>query len=240
MTVEVESLMGLDKIYKEFDLAAGELSRQLGVPICVEHCGRCCEETVPFIFRLEAIFTLSKALGTGRYTGIVKEAEAWLLERHSCASTYEGPYLGALNDKLESEFYAVAHSPCPFLTGDKRCSVHFTRPLVCRAYGVTHMSGPFADYCPRPKGIGESTAQAAWIDIPNIKTKILTLMGAQEDSDLKVTGLYPTALFKFAEPEKYRDYIGDNKIATAKLIGLPDKFLGMITQEQMIKEYAKK
>ena len=234
----IESLLGLEKIYRQFEAASDELSQQLGVPICKEGCGLCCKMATPQAWRLEAVYAISKALGSGIFEKMVSDAEGWLLERHHCAPTYEGPYLGALSDRLRGEMMALEKTPCPFQAADESCYIHSARPMVCRAYGVTHMPGPLPGSCPRPLGKGESQTTRAWIDIPNIQVQVLTLMGSLDDKDLRMTGSLPTAIFKLGKPDKYRDYINDNKIATAKLIGLPDKYMGLITQEQMVKEFA--
>lgn len=234
----IESLLGLERIYRQFDAASNELSQQLGVPICKEGCGRCCEITTPIVWRLEAVYAISKALGSGIFERMVSDAEGWLLERHSCAPAYEGPYLGELTPRIKGEFIALGDTPCPFLDADKSCYIHPGRPMACRAYGVTHMPGPLPASCPRPLGRGESESYRAWVDIPNLMVQVLALMGSLDDKDLQVAGYLPTAIFKLGRPDKYRDYINDNKIATAKLIGVPDKYMGLITQEQMVREQA--
>jgi len=233
----IESLLGLEKIYRQFDAAGGNLERQLGVSICQPGCGKCCEITVPVIWRIEAVYAISKALGVEIYERMVSDAEGWLLDRHKCTPTYEGPKPGYLNDKVKDEFYALIKTHCPFHDIDMSCYIHSGRPMVCRAYGVTHMPGPNPDSCPRPLGIGETESTRAWVDIPNLKTQVLSLMGSLNDPDLRVCGLLPTAIFKLAHPDKYQDYIEDNRIASAKLIGLPNQYIGMITQEQMEKQY---
>lgn len=109
--------------------------------------------------------------------------------------------------------------------------------MACRAYGVTHMPGMTPDYCPRQLGINETRERRAYVDIPGIKELVLNFVQRMSNQDMRVCGLLPTAIFKLAKPDKYRDYIEDNKIASAKLIGLPYQYLGLITQEQMEKEY---
>lgn len=230
----IETLLSLERIYKAYDAVSDELSRQLEVPLCIPNCGKCCG--VVFAHRIEAIFAVSSSLGQGAIDSLIDHSEGWLLEKHSQAPTYEGAILGEVSQKLKQEFLSLCKLPCPFLLPDKTCLIYRGRPLVCRAYGVTHMTSPTPDFCPRPLGKGETITNRAWVDTPELKTMIKEFIEGLPDPDWRVVGLLPAAIFKQVSPEKYRAYIEDNKIATAKLIGLPSQYLGLLWQEQMIRE----
>lgn len=226
----IDTLLELERVYRGFDTAADELSRHLGVPICVPGCGKCCLTTLAH--RIEAIYALSTL--TAALEQIVNLAEGWLLDKHKQAPTYEGVTLGFAKRKLAQEFWDLSsHTPCPFLTSDKFCLIYRGRPMVCRAYGVTHMPTPTPDFCSRPRGIGETDTVKAWADVPSLQKAVADFIRNLPDPDLRVAGLLPTAIFKQAQPDKYRSYIEDNRIASAKLIGLPQQNLGLLWQEQM-------
>lgn len=229
----LEVLMGLSQIYKGLEGCASELEGSLGVPLCVEGCGKCCATTTVIATRLEADLAISAMLGDGTLKQHLDVAEAWLLERHSVAPTYEGPMIGEYESKKFDEFYQIARTvPCPFMNADKRCTTHRGRPLVCRAYGVTHMPGPDPTFCKRPLGIGETLYRRAWLEAPELKRQFQEMMDMAEP-DLRVSGLFPAVLFRQACPDKWKAHIADNKIATAKLIGLPRNYPGLLWQDQL-------
>lgn len=231
----IEQLLGLDGLYQAFDVAAAELEKELGVSLCMENCGKCCLESIVLVHRIEAIFAVSTCLGTGVIQQLADRAEGWLLERDKGAPSYEGPQLGQLSPKMMGEFFSLTKEPCPFLLLDKKCLLYRGRPLVCRAYGITHMAGPTADTCPRKLGRNESESTRAWLDLPQLKTAVASYFQSIPDADWRIVGLLPTAIFKHLRPEKYREYIADNRIASAKLIGLPHQYPGLLWQEDMFK-----
>lgn len=229
----IEQLMGLESIYQAFELASSELAKQLAVPLCVPGCGKCCETVLAH--RIEAIFAISASIGEGKLEKLTEFTEGWLLEKHSCAPSYEGPKFGELKPAILGEFFALSQIPCPFLLSDKTCLIYRGRPLVCRAYGVTHIAGPTLDHCQRPLGKGESKIVRAWLPLPELKKLINDYFQTLPDEDWKVTGYLPVAIFKLLKPEKYRAYIADNRIASAKLIGLPHQYPGVLWQEDLFK-----
>ncbi len=234
----LEAMLGQEQIYQSFALAETEIEKQLGTPICVPNCGKCCEVTVPLARRIEAQYLAGYAAGAGITEKLVSLCEGWLLERHSCAPTYRGPLFGSVTPHLQKEFEALAKSPCPLLSADKRCLLHGGRPLVCRAYGVTHMPGPEVDFCPRQLGKGETFANRAYLELPEFKRIVTEFYQSLPDKDLLICGLLPSLLYKILRPQKWQAAIADGKIATAKLIG-SYHYAGMLWQSQMDKEYTR-
>ena len=227
----IESLVGLERIHNAFDAVADELKGRLGVPLCIPGCGKCCETVLAH--RIEAIFAISSSIGEGKIERVLDLTESWLLDRHKEAPTYEGPQFGELKPRIVQEFWALTGVPCPFLTSDKSCYIYRGRPMVCYAYGVTHMPGPTPDYCPRRLGKGEVGGLRAYADVPGLKMMVTEFISTLPDPDWRVVGFLPAIIFKQLKPDKYRAYIEDNKIASAKLVGLPMQFPGMLWQEEM-------
>jgi Fe-S-cluster containining protein len=223
-------------MYKDLSKAEKQLETELGVSICMQGCGKCCQVATPFAYRLEALFSVSVASGAGILDKVINLSEGWLLEKHNVTPTYEGFKFGFLEPKVRDEFYALGRSECPFLL-DKGCLIHLGRPLVCRAYGVTHMPGPDVNFCPRPLGKGEDITKRGWVDVENLKSTFLSIVGSCE-ADYRICGLLPSHIFKLTRPKLWKAYIADNKIASAKLVGLQDQYIGLVTQEQMDKQYA--
>jgi Fe-S-cluster containining protein len=234
----LKALKELKALYEDFETAANQLEQTIGASICMAGCGKCCEVAVPPAYRLEALFAVSVCTGNGTLKTITDLCEGWLLERHSLAPTYEGPKYGTLSPKVRDEFYSLLTSKCPFLATDKKCMIHSCRPLVCRAYGVTHVPGPTVDFCPRPLGKGETSTTYAHMDLIGVKDVFMKI-AASGAKETRVCGMLPSLIFKYVQPKKWESYIADNRIASAKLIGLPDTYVGMITQEQMDKEYGR-
>jgi Fe-S-cluster containining protein len=229
-------MLGLEQIYSIFSQAETELEKQLGTPICVPNCGKCCEVTVPITRRVEAIYMLSTVTGEGTLERLADYAESWLRERHKETPTYEGPCFGRVPPHIQREFEAIVRTPCPFLSAEKRCLVHTGRPLVCRAYGVTHMPGPEMDFCPRKLGTGETASVRGYVGIPEIRQLVDQYYRNLADKELKVSGLLPGLILKKLRPETWKGLLADNKIASAKLIGF-QHYPGLIWQADMERAY---
>jgi len=227
----IEELARLREVYNTFDNAATILSKQIQVPLCAEGCGKCCIVTIAH--RVEAVYAVGTSLGLGLTPGLLERAEGWLLEHHKEAPTYAGPVYGTPPQKIAQEFYALLSTPCPFLSTDKSCMIYHGRALVCRAYGVTHAPGPTSSFCPRKFGTGESITQRAYYQNPGLKVLVDAYFREIHDDDLVVSGMFPTLIFKQMQPVKFRNYLANGKIASAKILGLPKQFPGLLWQEDV-------
>lgn len=235
----IERLQDLEQIYREFDVVSDDLSCQLGVPLCIPNCGKCCE--VVLAHRIEAVFAVHVSIREGILDEVASRAQNWLLEHHSQAPTYDGPPLDSVDTKISEEFRALAELKCPFLLADRTCLIYHGRPMVCRAYGVTRIAGPTLDFCPRPLGKGETELHKAWANTPELKDNINKFIASLNGTDWKMVGRLPTAIFDLVHPERFKEYATDNRIASAKLIGLPRLYPGLLWQEQIrgMMEHAK-
>lgn len=216
----INELLALREIHQGFQDAADVLAASLGVPICVG-CGQCCRENTPIAFQIEGIWAVSSLTGAGLLRDALSIAEGWLLERHHEAQTYEGMPRGAVNPRVSDEFDLLHRLPCPFLTADNRCSVYIGRPLPCRAFGVTRMASP---KCQRPLGFGELTFRKAYFDGESAELNLkaaLEVLVKETAPERMASALFPTLLFRHANPDKFYAYVGDNRIASAKLLAVP-------------------
>lgn len=225
----VEALASLSQIHKAIDLERLELEAQLGVPVCVPNCGKCCETVLAH--RVEADFAISVMIGQAKFQEMVALCEGWLLERHKEAQIHEGPPFGMVRLEVATEWNSVKDIECAFLTSDKRCAIYSARPLVCRTFGVTQ-AGPAPDWCIRPLGVGESESRRGYIDNQELKQVVKAFLDGLPDKDWATMGWLPTIIYREACPEKYRALVADNRIASAKLIGLTEDYT-LLWQEQI-------
>ena len=228
----LESLLTLDSIYKRFTKAAYELEETIEVPLCISNCGKCCEITLAR--RIEIVYALSTLKNTDKYNEVISRAEKWLLKKHHGLKMY-GKASNSSN-KLVKEFERVMRFPCPFLNDDKSCLLYEGRPLVCRAYGVTRVSGPTALSCPRPLGKNETKFCHAFIDASDLKTYVNNWISKLTPED-NFTGFLPAMLYKEAHPDKYTNILP--LVASAKTVET-QIYEGMLWQEQLKQVWAKR
>ena len=210
--------MQLRDIRQAFSDAEEILRDYIGKPTCLSSCGRCCMTNVPNWMTLEAIHAVSVLTGAGRLEEINRIAEGWLLEHHPFATIYEGMCIGNLPPKLKEEWQAVMRSQCPFLNSKLECVIHDVRPLSCMACGVTR---EISEICPRPLGKGESETQRMIIPGPLLRDRIgeLKVEWKSKNPAWIVSGSVPSVFYRASKPEKFKEMVLDNKIASAKIIG---------------------
>ena len=216
----LNELLALREIHKGFQDAADTLAASLNVPICVG-CGQCCRDNTPLAFQIEGIWAVSSLIGAGQLQDAESIAEGWLLERHRQTPTYEGMPRGYVNPKVSQEFNNLHRLSCPFLSGENRCSIYIARPLPCRAFGVTRIASP---NCQRPQGTSEQVLSKAYVDGEGAEFGLrsaLDVLIRETGPERMACGLFPTLLFRHANPDKFYAYVADNRIASAKLLGSP-------------------
>jgi len=221
--VTLQPLRALEATYRAFNAAERELASALGVPICKAGCGKCCESTVPMVTPVEAGMMYSWLLGQDPLTlqRILNISDGWILEREHRLVIYDLPstFLSQEQwDKLRPEVNIILHTmPCPFLTAEKACLVHEARPLMCRAYGVTHVPNP---WCPRPLSRIESPGAHAHIGDTSATAGKLRRMVSIALSEKQGVRFLPTALLSLFKPEKLQSY--DGHVANAKIVTMSE------------------
>ena len=216
----VRRFVELRKIHKLFEEQEARLVQKLGVPICIPNCGKCCQENNVTAYAIEASLILSFTMGSN-ISDVINWCRDWLLEKHTVTPTYEGIPRGILSEKLKHEWEILAHTQCPMLKQDKTCIIHSSRPLVCRAYGITRNAGVG---CPRPLSLGESVYSKRIVtpqESDFLEDAVMKYFGIlrAESPDFAVIGFLPTMIFRQAREKEFRELIAENKIASAKLIG---------------------
>ncbi len=235
----LKPLSKIETLYRAFDLAEAELTRCIGVPICKEHCGKCCEVTTPDVWEIEARFLVSAIIGsTSKIEDIANICESWLLEKNPAFKTVFPIGKQLSNEqwkKIQPELNLILqNSPCPFLTSEKACLIHWARSLVCRAYGVTRMASPI---CPRPLSKMEAPDVRAHIGHSTelgkrIRAMLWNTLKEAESVGWGWTYFMPTILYMILKPDKFKAYVTDGRIATVKLLKLRTN-TGIIFQDQL-------
>ncbi len=214
----IETFMWLRRIHKSFDNAAICLEKNIKTPVCIPHCGKCCEVNTPLWTTIEAIHAISVLTGRTTLGKIASIAEGWMLE-HDQPFSYEGMPTGFVREKLVSEWQSVSKSQCPFLSGDKSCLIHEVRPLVCRASGIVR---DLSEICPRPLGKNETYAQVMTVDGTQLRDEVQKFRDhckIQNPAWIR-SGFVATTLYRAAKPDKFKELVSKNIIASAKLIGI--------------------
>ena len=216
----------IETTYRAFDAADRELSGALCVPLCIPDCGKCCATTTVLVWDVEAHFVLSWLMGnTSILPDVISTCEGWLLDRDHSLTTYglAGSLTQEQWDNLRPEVDTLLLSrPCPFLTNEKRCLIHFARPLACRAYGITHLP---ARFCPRPLAKIETEDMRGHIPINSPTSGKLRRMVSETLKSSELMGwagamFLPTSIFAALRPSIFSDYVADGKVAAAKLVRL--------------------
>jgi Fe-S-cluster containining protein len=199
-------------------LDAGErlLEETIGVSTCVSNCGKCCEQNTTQCMAIEALNMVSALLTVEQSVDL---AEGWLLENQGI-KIFRGVPTGVIPPDMHQEWAKLTKTQCPFLKDDKSCQIYSQRPITCRTFGVYRDN--FGIDCPRAIGKGETLTRHAVVDssmvIPLHRT--FTRNCELKNPQWVIHGFVPSLLFRAAKPDKFRAYIADNKIASAKLIGM--------------------
>ena len=233
----LDLLTRLDKVHSAYALAQSEIVSSIGVPICIQGCGACCHNSVTS-FGIEAVHAVGYLLGHPKLLRPALDAmREWLTRTDEY--TYGRDALSRLSPRARDEEWGrILHEVCPFLMPDKSCMIHEARPLVCRAYGVTHM--PHRG-CPRPIGIGEDDGSRAWWNsahpkIP-IRPMVESMLSDAGDLQLRREGFFVTMMFEELAAGELAGMIDDGRVPILKLaMGVGDA-LGLLWQDQLERDW---
>ena len=224
---QVRPLRSMEVTFRAFEAAEREISTALGVPLCIEGCGKCCEVSTPVVNVIETQMLASYLLGMDPATlsKILTICDGWLLDRDSRLTIYNKadttrPVTVDEWARLQPEVNSLLNTmPCPMLAPDtKRCLVHEMRPLACRAYGVTHVPHP---WCPRPLSAMESDEARGHVHENSLTgQKLRRMVHISIEQDTNGVRFLPTAIYSLLNPNKLNEYAESNLIASAKLVVL--------------------
>jgi len=149
---------------------------------------------------------------------LVQTAEGWLLEPHGL-TVWDGMPVGLQHGTIMEDLQKMSASQCPFLLENKDCMIHQDRPMVCRAFGVFRDS---VEVCPRPLGKGETRIRHGIIENHDARMMVKDFYDDCRNRQpvWAIRTLLPTAIFRAASPKKFREYVEEKKIASAKLLGM--------------------
>jgi Fe-S-cluster containining protein len=227
----IEALKGMHLIHDGFREADQALKDKIGVETCISGCGICCKNNTPFAKIIESINSISVLTGQGKLKRALSLAEGWLLDHSKEAKTYEGRPVNLASPQVHSEWLKLRQTQCPFLQDNMQCLVHDVRPLACRAYGVTFEEH---DICPRKPGFGETLTQHCYTKSDELRKFVNRYWDQCHEwkSEWTVGGFFPTLLFRAGNEKKFREYVANNQIASAKIVGL-DTEVSLLWQPQI-------
>lgn len=232
---EVAAYHRLEQVHLAFERAAQELERARAASLCIPNCGKCCERMTPYIWDIEGRYIRGSIMGNGHLGRNMDMAEAWLLNKVKGVHSYGTP-AGKMSPEafasLRPEVQAVMNSPCAFLDEEKRCVLYSSRPISCRAYGVTRLTDRD---CPRPLGAGEDPLRRAYFTGPGglkLRQRVNSFVTGLEQPTWRVSWFLPTLLYLLCRPEKYKALVDNNQIAAAKLVISPAS-PSLLWQEQL-------
>jgi Fe-S-cluster containining protein len=226
----------LEVIHVAYGLAQQEVETAIGVPICQPDCGRCCAENSISCYGFEAEYVGSCLIGAGLLKEGLDRARAWLTEPGQW--TYGSKLNLEKLKELVPELRRASLSPCCFLMDDKKCMIWNSRPMVCRAYGVTRMPGPI---CPRRLGIGEDFLhRVTWDpDHPKVPVRPLfnSLIGMVREPNYLRQAFLPMMLFQRFRADELAGLAYDGKIPLVKLHVGWGEGISMLWQEQVERDW---
>lgn len=224
------------KILKEtYSLAADcqkELEKYIRTPICVANCGKCCEINNIGINTIEGEYLaqwLLKQKPDFR-EHVLDKCQAWMIEipqeeDKDVLIVKGGIGIGLLQNEgidriMHEVMWLVNRTECPMLE-DNKCLIHPARPLVCRQYGVTRVTGD-SKICQRPIGQHETEALRCYITEEHPVSKQIAANVEKMETYLKSTKFdkaffIPTYLMMRLRPMELYEMIYFNDIPTAKL-----------------------
>jgi Fe-S-cluster containining protein len=229
----------LERIYHLVERAEKNLVADIGVPICIPNCGKCCEINSITVRGVEARYiALWLQKQKPELRKMVEEiCVEWLKRRHENVGVYRGfgtaRIEGESLDTLHNDVSQLLHkTPCPLLDENKQCLIHPARPLVCRTYGVSRVVPP--DVCPRPLGRREEGIYRAFrkdADTEKAKELLSELRDINESRYMENSGFIAARILIELNPQRFLNLVYHNYVASAKLVQLRGKSL--LWQEQV-------
>ena len=181
-----------------------QLEREIGKPVCIEGCGKCCERVVPLASGLEVSYITGHLPSLDNSDRVTKRALEWLEDDNPELIRTKELRLGS-HEKLQEQVSLLRVGRCPFLLETAECLIYQVRPMACRAYGVT---SPSNTWCNRPLAGMESDTFCWTIDRKTpvgeqIQAYVIALWQAIDHFNmehLKLYGLLPTMVAELLDP----------------------------------------
>ena len=206
----------LEALHGLYQQAEGELTRHIGVPICMDKCGKCCQHNTVMVWGIEVERIASCLVGQRNVLNEVMErCERWLLHDNGVVPS---PTQLAKNPlKVIQAGNELVKKLCPLLQDDMKCLIHVCRPLACRAYGVT----TYPVDCPRPPGFGEDPSRKAYNRGMGERVKVafheLMKDFGENDRQSATVGFLPTLLMAKLRADRFAGLVDSGMVHPVKL-----------------------
>jgi len=228
----------LEQVHAAFGLLATQVETFTGVPLCVPNCGLCCKDASVMAIGVEAEYARSLLLGNaGKMANVLDACREWLTKPGKY--TYGTKLTPELFTDKREEWARILQERCALLGPNDRCIFHEGRPVVCRAYGVTHVPNP---YCRRPIGLNESAdAKAHWdVNDPSVPIKKwwLDLKASMDDPRFTRQGFFATMIMEALATRELAGLAYDGKIPLFKMAVGWGGDLTMLWQEDVDREWS--
>jgi Fe-S-cluster containining protein len=225
----IKRLNDLDLLYSAFDHAEKEVVATIGVPICVENCGKCCEHNVVMAWGIEVENAASYLLGNEKLLKTVLDrCEAWLKE--NTGRVFTTTQLLRDKSRLMQKTHEIITGRCPLLDGT-RCLIHPVRPAACRSFGVT----TYPRGCNRPPGIGETVDRRAYnkgMALPIMEATNEFLIDCSDNPHDVSVGFLPTMLMSRLRAREFTGLVDSGKIDPVKLVKQNVTTLSVLVESQ--------
>jgi len=218
VTEQLRAYQALRNCHRAWDLAAEVLRKALGVPLCVESCGLCCDFNVPVALEVEADYAISILLGRPKaeQDAIVSTIEGWLTEFDPARGLTLAVGHPAEPDEVQRLAWAVQQTRCPLLSADKQCLLHEARPMSCRAFGVTM---PTIPGCRRPKPVGAPEgATGYWLEGGEVEQQLAGYVNALAAAAKPRCGFFPTLIFSRLREARFRELWEQEAMPLGKIV----------------------
>lgn len=206
----------LEALHQGYSAAQRILERNIGRPVCVEHCGACCQHATPLAYGFEAEYAVTHLMAHPRLGEILTRIRDWLTAPGKWVPT--SAMRGTKEIDLQPDLAVALNGRCPFLADDMRCMVHAGRPLVCRSYGVTHMPNR---WCPRGVGLGEVGDTRTFIDPDDQRLPLRPFFNELKASVLERRfsrwAFFPTMIYERLRADDLAGLVDDSKVPLVKL-----------------------
>jgi len=229
----------LERVHRGYAQAATEIETAIGGPICVAKCGLCCHHNSVVAYGIEAELAASWLLGQPRLINpVLDRCHDWLTRRDN-RYTYGSKITPELWSDLRGEFEQALQEPCVLLDQEtKQCLVHWGRPLVCRAYGVTRVPAP---HCPRPLGPAEDIGSRTYWDgrdrSLNLYRDVDKLLKSIIERRYDRQGFFVTMLYERFRAKELAGLLDDGKVPLVKAaVGWGTGYL-LLWQEQLERQW---
>ncbi|MDD5510688.1 MAG: YkgJ family cysteine cluster protein [Dehalococcoidales bacterium] len=211
----LKRLSALESIHGLFDTAEKEVVEHIGLPICMENCGKCCENNVVMAWGIEVEDIATYLISDDKLLNkVMDRCEAWMKE--STGPVFTVKQLLRDQTRLMKRAREIFTGRCPLMEGT-RCLIHPVRPVACRSFGVT----TYPRGCKRPPGFGETIDRRAYnqgMAIPIMEAVNAFLVDCSDKPYDTSVGFLPMMLMSRLRAREFAGLVDSGKVDPVKLV----------------------